>query len=314
MPYAQRDMRGLGSHNFSGQALPSQQHVTAAPSQIQHYGNYTSSFQPNSTSTLADHLPDICAGLATTGHAEASQHHNHPGAWPQSAPAGMGGAATGNHWQPMPSASQQLQTSAVDIDPLEALLPGPERPSSAPFQPFDWNGLQQAVGTATQHAPMHSQASGTGPLQQRQPQPAAQSCSGLMGSQLAPLLQQAPQPHSTRQGGGLGANGPRHAGQTGTRQAPASHPAPAGFPGRPSGDAGLPGPMGPLTRTLSAPAGEALLSRTIDATPQLPEKLDIICGTARGTLLLQRARILHEGAPPPATLCSHRHTSMNSTG
>ncbi|KAK9862504.1 hypothetical protein WJX84_009525 [Apatococcus fuscideae] len=53
--------------------------------------------------------------------------------------------------------------------------------------------------------------------------------------------------------------------------------------------------LGPLTRALSAPAGEAFLSRASDALKHLPDKLAIMCGTARGTLLTKRARILHEG-------------------
>ena len=49
---------------------------------------------------------------------------------------------------------------------------------------------------------------------------------------------------------------------------------------------------GALRRSLSAPAEEALLSRDVK---QLPEKLDVVCGTARGVLLVKRARITYQG-------------------
>ena len=249
----------------------------------------------------------IYNGSSNALQASAQQHLTHPNHWSQPRQAGPSSNVLQRTWQ----AHQQAPMHATpmlppDFDPLASLLPEPEQGSGS-SQQIDWNILQQAVGSASQQPSQQVLYAGL-PMQRPQGHMSAQQhqfiARATLGSQNPTSF------HNAAALGSLSTSLPQ--GST-TGQAWTSAPNPASLVQPPSGSrpGGVPilpaigtqvdpenppAPgLGPLTRALSAPAGEAFLSRAGDALKHLPDKVAITCGTARGTLLTKRARILHEG-------------------
>ena len=305
-------MSGSGSFNLSAQ--PSAQlPAWSLPVSTQTAGNRMHSAPFTPASGLPAGLPNPYGGVNNsrqTNYGSGQQHYSQTAHWSRPQQSGPSNALH-QTWQSNQQSLQATPTLPADFDPLASLLPDSEQGSGS-SQQIDWNILQQAVGNASQQ--ISPQVSNTGlPVQysqglmpvQHQPQ---FSSAPTLGSQYAATLQnRGPMglqlSSSLPQSSNLGLARPS-APHTASLMQPQLVLQPAGVPAQPgfplpgtqaeSGAAPAPG-LGPLTRALSAPAGEAFLSRAADAVKHLPDKVAIMCGTARGTLLTKRARIIHEG-------------------
>ena len=270
-------------------------------------------FQSIPASAASVGFPSTYSGIGSIRQAHPTGQHQHSQAahWSQQQQSGPSSSMTQRTWQPNQQAPlQATETLPQDFDPLASLLPDAE-PGSGSSQQIDWNLLQQAAGSARQQISQHVsgadlpiQLSQGQNLMQHQSQPIPRASLGFhnpapfnnaaaLGSQLSSSLPQ---------GSGIGLARPvaPHTASLMQPSGPISGflPSQPGLPmtDSPSEPANAPAPgLGPLTRALSAPAGEAFLSRVGDAVKHLPDQLAIMCGTARGTLLTKRARILHEG-------------------
>lgn len=305
---------GSGSFNPSVQPGLSnaQQASWSLPFSAQPAGNrmHSAPFMPGHG--LPAGLPNLYGGVNNachTNYGAGQQQHSQNTHWSQPQQAGPSNALQQTWQSNQQEPLQATPTLPADFDPLASLLPESEQGSGSSRQ-IDWNILQQAVGNASQQiSPQVSNAGlpaqfsqGLMPMQhQSQYSPAA-----TLGSQNAVSFQH----RAPMQSSNLGPAQPS-APHTASLMQPQPELQPAGgpsqsrlpLPGAPVESGSMPAApgLGPLTRALSAPAGEAFLSRAADAVRNLPDKVAIMCGTARGTLLTKRARILHEGDHPMHT-------------